>query len=134
MAIADGHGLPLAVGIASGPRHEAPLALATVGQRFVRGQLRRLIGDKAYDSAPLEAALEKRGIQLIAPIRGGARPTRSRKPDGRTLRRYKRRWLIERFWAWLMRWRRLVTRYEYKADNFLGFVELATAIILLRRI
>jgi transposase len=53
--------------------------------------------------------------------------------DGRKLRRHKRRWLVERVFAWLMRSRRLVTRYEHKAENFLGFLELACAIILLRR-
>jgi transposase len=133
MAMADGNGLPIAIGIAGGPRHEAPLALETLGNRFVRGQLVRLIGDKAYDSKPLEKALDKRGIALLAPLRGGIRATRSRKLDGRVMRRYKHRWLIERFFSWLMRWRRLVTRYEHKAENFLGFVELATALILLRR-
>jgi transposase len=54
--------------------------------------------------------------------------------DARKLRRYRRRWLIERFFAWLMRWRRLVTRYEHKAENLLGFVHLACAVILLRRL
>ncbi len=133
MAIADGNGLPIAIGIESGPRHEAPLALDTVGQRFVRGRLVRLIGDRAYDSKPLELALKKRGTTLLSPLRGGIRATKSRKLDGRAMRRYKHRWLIERFFSWLMRWRRVVTRYEHKAENFLGFVELATAIILLRR-
>ena len=134
MAVADRHGLPIAVGIASGPRHEAKLVLETLGQRFVRGKLERLIADRAYDSAPLEAELAQHGIKLIAPVRGGTiRPNRSRRPDGRSLRRYRRRWLVERFFAWLMRWRRLVTRYEHKAENFLAFVELACAVILLRR-
>jgi transposase len=105
-----------------------------LGQRFVRGRLLRLIGDRAYDSTPLENELAKRGTELIAPIRRGTiRLRRNRKPDGRPLRRYKRRWLVERFFSWLMKWRRLVTRYEYKPENFLAFVELATAIILVRR-
>ena len=74
------------------------------------------------------------GVELIAPVRGGTlRPQRSRKVDGRKLRRYRRRWLIERVFAWLMRSRRIVIRYEHKAENFLGFVQLACVIILLRR-
>jgi transposase len=134
MAVADRHGLPIAVGIASGPRHEAKLVFETLSKRFVRGRLLRLIADKAYDSAPLEADLARRGTQLIAPVRGGSiRPNRTRNPDGRCLRRYRRRWLVERFFAWLMKWRRVVTRYEHKAGNFLAFVELACAVILLRR-
>jgi len=67
MAIADRNGLPIAVGIANGPSHEATLVLETLGQRFVRGPLVRLIGDKAYDSNPLDAQLAAKGIDMIAP-------------------------------------------------------------------
>jgi len=42
--------------------------------------------------------------------------------------------LVERLFAWMMRSRRLVTRYEHHAPNFLGFVQLACATILLRRL
>ncbi len=130
MAVADGNGLPIAVGIASGPRHEAKLVVDTLGQRFVRGRLLRLIGDKAYDSNGLDAELRRIGIDMIAPHH----PTHTTKTqDGRKLRRYKRRWLIERFFSWLMKWRRLVTRYECKSENFLALVQLACAVILLRR-
>lgn len=134
MAIADARGTPIAIGIASGPRHEAKLVEETLGRRFVGGRLLRLIGDKAYDSAPLATMLRSRGTELISPLRQGTKQrTSTRKADGRSLRRYRRRWLVERVFAWLMRSRRLVTRYEHKAQNFLGFLELATAIILLRR-
>ena len=96
MAIADGRGTPIAVGIASGPRHEAKLVEETLAQRFVRGRLLRLIGDKAYDSNGLDAALRKKGIDMIAPHH----PTHTTKTqDARKLRRYRRRWLIERLRA-----------------------------------
>ncbi|MGD1045171.1 MAG: transposase, partial [Bacteroidota bacterium] len=48
-------------------------------------------------------------------------------------RRYVKRWRIERLFAWLHNFRRLVVRYEYHAENFLGFVHLARIIILLRK-
>lgn len=51
--------------------------------------------------------------------------------DGRKLRRYKRRWKIERLFAWLLNFRRLVVRYERHAENFLGFVHLGCIVILL---
>jgi transposase len=54
--------------------------------------------------------------------------------DGRSLRRYCRRWKIERLFAWLFNFRRLVVRYEYHAENFQGFVHLAAAVILLRNL
>lgn len=84
----------------------------------------------AYDSNALDAQLlRERNIELIAPNN----PTRKRKTqDGRPLRRYKRRWLVERIFAWLQNNRRLVTRYERKAANFLGFAQLACIMMMLR--
>ena len=52
--------------------------------------------------------------------------------DGRKLMRYKRRWKIERLFAWLGNFRRLVIRYERRAENYLGFVRLGCIVILLR--
>ena len=52
--------------------------------------------------------------------------------DGRPLRRMRRRWRVERLFAWLQNYRRLVTRYERHAENFLGFVYLGCICILLR--
>jgi hypothetical protein len=49
------------------------------------------------------------------------------------LRRYKRRWKIERLFAWLGNFRRLVVRYERDALNYLGFVQLGGILILLRQ-
>ncbi len=104
---------------------------ATLDQLFLPTVPERLIGDKAYDSDALDARLKaERGIELIAPHRANRRrpPTQ----DGRPLRRYHRRWIVERLLAWLQSFRRLVTRYEYHAENFLGFVQLGCIIILLR--
>lgn len=131
MAVADRHGLPIACGIASGPRHEAKLVVDTLKARFVDELPLRLIGDKAYDSNKLDAELAAIGVDMIAPNHW-TRAVQSQ--DLRKLRRYKRRWHIERLFAWLMRSRRLVTRYEHKAQNFLGFVQLACATVLLNRL
>ena len=131
MAVADRHGLPIAVGIASGQRHEAKLVIDTLDGRFLKKLPERLIGDMAYDSNPLDAELRELGVEMIAPHN----PTRRTKTqDGRALRRYRRRWHVERLFAWMMRFRRLVTRYEHKETNFLGFVKLACIAILLRRV
>lgn len=92
----------------------------------------RLIGDKAYDSDKLDERLwNDRGVKLIATHRRGRK--RPATQDGRELRRYKRRWMVERFFAWLYFSRRLVIRYEVKAENFLGFIHLACALILMRQ-
>jgi len=54
--------------------------------------------------------------------------------DGRSLRRYRRRWKVERFFAWLQNFRRLVVRYEYHLENFLTMIRLGCIVILLRRV
>jgi hypothetical protein len=96
MAVADRHGLPVAVGIASGQRNEQKLVVDTLKQRFVKKLPRLLIGDKAYDSDPLDAQLRALGVEMIAPHH----PRRARKTqDGRKLRRYRRRWHVERLRA-----------------------------------
>jgi transposase len=130
MAMADGHGLPLAIYTSSASPAEVTLVAATIDQRFVPDVPERLIGDKAYDSDRLdEKMLHEYGTDVIAPNR---RNRRQRTQDGRPLRRYRRRWKIERLFAWLANFRRLVVRYEYHAENYLGFLHLGCAIILLR--
>jgi len=130
MGIADGHGLPIALRTESASPAEVKLVEATLDERIVAEVPERLIGDKAYDSDALDKSLiENYGTEMISPHRKGRRvPTQ----DGRPLRRYVRRWKIERLWAWLFNFRRLVVRYEYHAENFQGFVHLAAAVILTR--
>jgi transposase len=90
----------------------------------------KLIGDKGFDSQKLADELGTRDIELIAPRRN---TTRSRKQDGRKLRRYTRRWKVERLFAWLKRYRRINTRWDHKAQNFLGFLHLGCIALLVRR-
>ena len=131
MALADGSGLPLAVHAASASPHEVTLVGETLASSFVGEQPERLIGDRAYDSDPLDAALEAQGVEMIAPHRKGRKKRRTQ--DGRKLRRYKRRWKVERLFAWLGNFRRLVVRYEWRVENYLGFVRLGCVMILLRQ-
>jgi len=134
MAVADRNGLPIALHLASGSRHDCVLTEGTLDAAFVEQLPPRLIGDKAWDSAPLQQRLLKeRGIDLIAPKRGGPRPSR-RRQDRRKLRRYKRRWRVESLFANLKRFRRIATRWDVKSANFFGFLQLAASILLLRAI
>ena len=119
------------MGIASGERNEQTLVLDTLKARFVEPLPEKLIGDKAYDSDPLDRELATLGVDMVAPNLS-TRAIQSQ--DRRKLKRYRRRWLVERLFAWLMRCRRLVTRYECKAENFLGFVKLACVVLLSRRL
>jgi len=82
-----------------------------------------LIGDNAYDSDRLDKELRLYGIELIAPHR---RNRRASTQDRRRLKRYRRRWKIERLFAWLQNFRRVVVRYERHAENFLGMIWFVT--------
>jgi transposase len=131
MAMADGFGLPLAACAASATPHESRLVAPTLDSRFVDALPQRLIGDRAYDADPLDEELAKLGVEMIAPhCRNRKKP---KTQDGGPLRRYTRRWKIERLIAWLGNFRRLVVRYERYALNYLGFVHLACVCILLRQ-
>ena len=131
MAVADGDGLPLAICVTSASPHEVTLVEQTLENRFVEEKPEKLIGDKAYDSDPLDEQLERAGIELIAPHR--SKRVKPATQDGRKLRRYKRRWKVERLFAWLHNYRRVVVRYEHKLENYLLMVKLACMLILLKR-
>ena len=131
MAIVDRHGLPLAVSTHAANHHEVTLVQLSFDFYMIEAKPDNLIGDKAYDSDKLDEELREDGIEMISPHRSNRK--RSKTQDGRRLRRYERRWLVERFFAWLQWQRRLLVRWEYYAENFLGFVQLATIAILLRQ-
>ena len=132
MAFSDGSGLPVSVYAASASPHEITLVEETLAASFAPGEPERLVGDRAYDSDPLDAALAERDIEMIAPHQRN-RKKKKKTQDGRKLRRYRRRWKVERLFAWLSNFRRLVVRYERRAENHLGlFVQLGCVVILLR--
>jgi len=78
----------------------------------------------------LDEQLRSEGIETVAPNRAKRRKTQ----DGRPLRRYRRRWKVERLMAWLYNFRRIVTRWEHKVQNYLGFLHLGCPRILLRQL
>jgi len=131
MGIVDRNGLPLAVSTHAANHHEVTLVQLTFDFYMIEAKPEKLIGDKAYDSDDLDDDLGNQGIDMIAPHRSN----RVKKPtqDGRKLHRYKRRWIVERFWAWLQWHRCLLVRWEYYSENFLGLVQLASISILLKR-
>ena len=78
------------------------------GRRRSQRQPQRLIGDRGYDSNPLRAWLLARHIEPIIPARANNRVATQQ--DGRKLRRFRHRWIIERTTSWLQNFRRLVVR------------------------
>ena len=130
MAIVDQKSLPVAIHVDNASPHEVTLVEKTLERKLTKGTPKRLVGDRAYDSDPLDQYLRKKGIEMIAPHRSNRRKKKTQ--DGRKLRRYKKRWKVERFNAWIQQFRRVVTRYEYYASHFLSFVQLACMMIFLR--
>ncbi len=90
-----------------------------------------MIADKGYDSGPLRRSLARKGIELIAPHRCNRKPS-TRRQDGRKLRRYSRRWKVERTFAWLQNFRRLVVRWDRDLVMYRAFFHVACALIALR--
>lgn len=131
MAVADRHGLPVAVCVESATPHQVKLATSTLVQMIVPEAPQNLIGHNAYDSDRLDAELRQYGIELIDPHRSNRRNITQ---DLRRLRRYRRRWKIKRLFAGLQNFRRLVVRYERYAENSLGMLYLGCCLILLRHL
>ena len=130
MAIADRHGLPIAVRVTSASPHESKLVEDTLRQRHVAAVPERMIGDRAYDSDPLDERLQhEQGVELIAPNRKNKRKRTQDKPP---LRRHLRRWKIERTFAWLSNFRRLQVRQDRILTLFQGFCHVACLLITLR--
>src|SRR5258705_806912 len=130
MAVADGAGFPLALSVGSASPHEVTLVEETLDKRLLEEKPERLIGDRAYDSDPLDERLAKQGVRLIAPHKTNRKKPKTQ--DGRALRRCRRRWKIERFFAWLQNYRRILVRYDRFLDNYLAFVQLACIVIFVR--
>ena len=130
MAIADASGLPYALHVASASPHEVKLVRETLNRRFLSQLPERIIGDKAYDSDPLDRELAALGVEMIAPHKRNR--VKLKTQDGRPLRRYRKRWKVERLFAWLQNYRRISTRWEYHLENFLGMVQLGCALILIK--
>lgn len=141
MVVVDGKGVPLGDYLHSASPAEVRLAEKTLASIRVRRRHRagrprqkpeRVIGDRGYDSDGLRKQLAQRGIELIVPHRKNRRKPATQ--DGRALRRYKRRWIVERTIAWLGNFRRLAVRYDRSLTIYRAFFHIACFMIVLRRV
>lgn len=130
MLITDSHGWPVGEELFPANWNEAKAAELTIASLKQLPKPLNLIGDTAYSSQPLTKRLWKTyHIYLTAPPkRHYVHPFH----DGRRLRRIARRWKVERCFAWLRTYKRLEVRWERKAENYRGFVELACASMLIK--
>lgn len=132
MMLTDGKGIPLSFTIHSASPHESKLAKETLESLplKLRGYMERLVADNAYDSLALREDVAEMGHELIAPEKSNKK---ARIQDGRPLRRYRRRWKVERCFAWLHNFRRLVVRWDRSPEIFAAFVRVACITIVLRQ-
>lgn len=139
MVVVDGQGIPLGGTITSESPAEVKLAEETLetikvprrGRGRLRSRPKRLVGDKAYDSDKLRDSLRGKGIRLLVPHRRNRKHCIKQSPE--VGERCQHRWKIERTFAWLGNFRRLVVRYERLITVYLGFFHLACIIIALRQ-
>ncbi len=118
----DGHATPLAALLTPGQAHECKSAVALVDGVKIgrRRRPERMAGDKGYSFPVVRRMLLRRGIEPLI-------PSKSHQPRDEQFDRqgYKRRNVIERLIGWLKERRRLCTRFEKLADNYLAMVKLA---------
>jgi len=139
MVVVDGEGIPLGCLLESASPNEVTLiepVLETVavprpGPGRPRKNPKRLIYDRAADSDPLRERLKNRGIELVCPHRYNR--SKPRTQDGRKLRRYRRRWKIERTFSWFGNYRRLVVRWDRSITIYRAFFHVACLMITLRQ-
>jgi len=119
MILVDARGLPVAVTTGSASPHESKL---------VQGLFEFMLSSDTLDEDPDDECIE-----MIAPDRKNRKPENVTQ-DGRNLRRYKRRWTVERTISWFQNFRRLCIRYEKSTTLFQGFLHLGCSIILLKQV
>lgn len=133
--VVDRTGIPLGLATDAANVPETVLIVPAVDDIPAGVRLRwglPLVADRAYDSDPLRELLADRGFTLLAPHRRNrVRPPTN---DGRRMRRYRRRWVVERTFAWLHSYRRVLTRHDRMVHMHDGFTRLACAFIALNRL
>jgi transposase len=142
MLVVDGNGLPIGFCLASANRHEVKLAVPALETVRVprraggrpRQRPKELVADKAYDSKSFRDWLRSRKVKPTIPSyepRERKRPKRGR--PMKVASGYKERWKVERTFAWLGNFRRLLVRHERYLSTFRAFLLIAIILVLLVR-
>jgi transposase len=120
-ALADAKGRLIAILLTGGEAHDCPVA-----ERLIRRAKpsKHMLGDKAYDSAELRNGLKERGRKPVIPNKSNRK-----QPFSFNKRLYKLRWHIETAFNRLKDFRRIATRYDKLARNYLASVCLTAALV-----
>jgi transposase len=143
MLVVDSNGLPLGFHLDSANTAEVKLAewtLDTISVSRPRGRPRRrpdkLVADRGYDSSALRCALRRKGIRMCIPPKRRpvywrakrGRPMVARKDD------YRLRYTVERSFAWLGNFRRLLMRWEHLVSVYHSFFAIGVLLLCVRRL
>lgn len=118
----NGLGLPVELHVTPGQVADITQAEALLEDHDCKA----VIADKGYDSKKLVASIERRGAEAVIPPRSNLKD--QREFDHQL---YKERNLVERFISRIKQYRRVATRYEKTARNYLAFVQVAAILLLL---
>lgn len=131
--LTDGNGIPLAVVLAPANRHDMKLFEKTLAAQQLAPEEsevelpRHLCLDRGYDYDEIREIIEEWGYQGHIP------PSKKDDLVMRDIPNYRaRRWVVERTHAWMNRFRRLLIRWEKKPENYLAFLQIASACITFR--
>lgn len=116
----DGLGQPTKICLSPGQDHDVTQAPELIRDSAAE----KVIADKAYDSDPLIAQIEAQGATPVIPSR-----KHRKEPREHDRQEYQKRNVVERFINVLKQCRRVATRYEKTARNFLGFVLFASTLV-----
>jgi transposase len=139
MMIVDGNGVPLATHICSAQPAEVTLALTVVDKIRVetatkpKTRAKKLVADRGYDAKWLREALRKRSMQPKIPYKRRRDQDRARKMTTQLKKEYAKRWKVERTFAWLGNYRRLLVRWEHHLTLYTAFFTFACILICLKR-
>lgn len=133
--ITEGGGIPIGTTLSGANRHDMKKAADTVDAIVVERpdpeeQDQHLCTDKGYDYPETREEMAERGYQVHIPQRGLDTPIPE--PDDPN-RHPARRWVVERTHSWFNRFRKLLIRWEKKAEHWLGLIQFAACLIVYRR-
>jgi transposase len=136
--VVDREGTPLACLLETGPASEiklGPRVLERVCIPGRRGRPRKrfgkLLGDRAYDARAFRKSLRRCGTIPCIPRR--AKKGQKALPKHSGPRGYRRRFVVERTFSWINKFRRVAVRYDHSVDAYEAFFTLAMIRIVLRK-
>lgn len=131
--LTEGHGVPIGLAAEGANRHDMKLVRETIEHIVVdrpeptEEQPQGMCLDKGYDYQEVRDTLQEFGFTAHIRSRGEEAQALKREAGQRA-----RRWVVERTHSWLNRFRRILIRWEKKAENYVAFLHFACALIAFR--